>query len=166
MDPFTAQLAWVRKICLALPDAYEEQAWVGTRWKIRANTFAHLLEIVDGYAPSFAAAAGTAGPAVVLTVRCPGDELAAVLRRPGVFGPLWNRNDVGIRLAEFDDHDELAEMIIESYRLRAPQRLARQLDDAWPSLLNDQVRPQRDRAKPYRPKTISPAATIPSSSGP
>ncbi len=140
MDSFTAELGWARSVCLALPDAYEEDAWVGTRWKVRTNTFAHLLEIVDDYPPSFAAAAGTGGPATVLTLRCPGDELAAVLTRPGVFGPLWNRGDVGIRLAEFDERDELAELLVESYRLRAPRTLVRRLDD--------QVLPQRDRAKP------------------
>jgi hypothetical protein len=143
MDDFAAQLRWARSICLALPDAFEEEAWVGTRWKVRSNTFAHLVEILGGHPASFAAAAGISGPAVVLTLRCPWAELDAVLGRPGVFGPLWNRSDVGIRLAEFDDRDELAELLIESYRMRAPARLVRKLDEAA-----DQVRPQRDSAKP------------------
>ena len=99
MDEFAEALDWARGVCLALPEAYEEEAWVGTRWMVRRRTFAYLLEIVDGYPPSFAAAARTDGPATVLTFRA-GAELAAVLAGPGSFGPLWNRDDVGIRLAE------------------------------------------------------------------
>ena len=34
-------LAGLRAACLALPDAYEEQAWAGTRWCVRKRTFAH-----------------------------------------------------------------------------------------------------------------------------
>jgi hypothetical protein len=128
MDTFTGAVAWARSLCLALPDAYEEAAWVGTRWKVRNNTFAHVLEIVDGYPPSFAAAAGTDGPATVLTLRSSGSELDAVLTGSAFFGPLWNRGDVGVRLAEHDDPDELAELLVESYRLRAPGHLARRLD--------------------------------------
>ena len=127
MDVFADGLDWARGVCLALPEAYEEQAWVGTRWMVRRRTFAQLLEIVDGYPPSFAAAAGTDGPATVLTFRA-GAELDAVLASPASFGPLWNRDDVGIRLAEHPDRDELAELIQDSYRLRAPRTLLRRLD--------------------------------------
>ena len=35
----------LRKICLALPDAYEEEAWTGTRWLVRRRTFAHVLTV-------------------------------------------------------------------------------------------------------------------------
>ena len=127
MDEFAEALDWARGVCLALPEAYEEDAWVGTRWMVRRRTFAHLLEIVDGYPPSFAAAARTDGPATVLTVRA-GAELAAVLAGPGSFGPLWNRDDVGVRLAEHPDRAELAELLEDSYRLRAPKTLLRRLD--------------------------------------
>jgi hypothetical protein len=29
----------LRTVCLGLPNTYEEQAWVGTRWCIRKQTF-------------------------------------------------------------------------------------------------------------------------------
>jgi hypothetical protein len=128
VDAFAEALDWARGVCLALPEAYEEDAWVGTRWMVRRRTFAHLLEIVDGYPPSFAAAAGTGGPATVLTFRAAGAELDAVLAGPASFGPLWNRGDVGIRLEEHPDRAELAELIQDSYRLRAPTTLLRRLD--------------------------------------
>ena len=79
VDVFAEGLRWARAVCLALPDAYEEEAWVGTRWMVRKRTFAHLVEIVDGHPPAFSAAAGTRGPATVLVVRSEGLELAAIL---------------------------------------------------------------------------------------
>lgn len=128
MDVFAHGLAWARDTCLSLPDAYEEQAWVGTRWMVRKHTFAHLLEIVDGNPRSFALSAGTQGPAAVLTLRAPGDELGALLGRSEFFGPLWGRDDLGVRLDQSTDWDELAELVTDSYRLRAPQSLLRRLD--------------------------------------
>lgn len=119
---------WARGVCLALPDAYEETAWVGIRWMVRRRTFAHVLDIVDGQPPSFAAAAGTPGPATVLTLRPDPTDLAAVLAGPASFGPLWNRGDVGIRLDLHPDRTELAELIEDSYRQRAPATLIRHLD--------------------------------------
>jgi hypothetical protein len=130
VDVFAEGLAWAREVCLALPDAYEEDAWVGTRWMVRRRTFAHLLEIVGGYPPSFAAAAGTRGPATVLTFRSAGTELDAVLAGPASFGPLWNRGDVGIRLDLYADWAALAELVVDSYRLRAPKTLLRRLDES------------------------------------
>jgi hypothetical protein len=97
---------------------------------VRRRTFAHLLEIVGGYPPSFAAAAGTSGPATVLTFRSAGTELDAVLAGPASFGPLWNRGDVGIRLDLYADWAALAELVVDSYRLRAPKTLLRRLDES------------------------------------
>jgi hypothetical protein len=34
-------VARLREVCLGLPQAQEEPAWVGTRWCIRQQTFAH-----------------------------------------------------------------------------------------------------------------------------
>ena len=33
----------LREICLAFPDAYEEDAWAGTRWCVRKKNFAHVV---------------------------------------------------------------------------------------------------------------------------
>ena len=55
----------LREICLDLPDAYEERAWVGTRWMVRKRTFAHVLGV----------GVGEDEPLVVLSFRSAGDEL-------------------------------------------------------------------------------------------
>jgi hypothetical protein len=129
MDVYVDALIRVRGVCQALPETREENAWVGRRWKVRGNTFAHLLEIVDGRPEAFARAAGTSGPATVLTFRSQEPELAALLAGDGrFFGPLWGRGDVGTLIDADTDWDELAELLTESFRLRAPQRLAAGLD--------------------------------------
>jgi hypothetical protein len=55
-------VARLRSICLDLPEASEEPAWVGTRWSVRKNNFAHVLMIDAGWPPAYAKAAGASGP--------------------------------------------------------------------------------------------------------
>jgi hypothetical protein len=112
-------------MCLALPDVYEEQAWTGTRWRIRKDTFAHVLVIADGWPPVYARAAGTEGPATVLTFQSSGDELAAFtnLGHP-YFRPVWRPGIVGMFIEPSIDWTEVAELLVESYCLLAPKKLA------------------------------------------
>lgn len=129
MDLWEDALARLRAVCTALPEVQEEPAWVGTRWQVRRRTFAHVLEVVDGRPESHARRAGTRGPAVVLTFRSSYPELDALLGSGGgFFGPLWGRDDVGVVLSGETDWDEIAELVTESYRVRAPARLAARLD--------------------------------------
>ena len=37
----------LRSICAELPDADEEAAWVGVRWRVRRKTFAHVLTVTE-----------------------------------------------------------------------------------------------------------------------
>lgn len=120
-------LAVVRPLCLALPEAYEERAWHGVRWRIRTRTFAHLLPIEGGHPPSYARVAGTDGPATVLTFHSSGAELAALQHSgPRFFGAPWGPQIVGLVLDPGPevDPEELTELLTESYRLLAPRKLA------------------------------------------
>ena len=103
----------LRELCLALPDAYEERAWVGTRWMVRKRTFAHVLGVQTE----------EAGPVVVLSFRSTGEELE-VLRHAGhpflVLG--WGRDAMGVVL-DGVDWDEVHELVTESYCVPAPQKL-------------------------------------------
>jgi hypothetical protein len=124
-----AVLAELRRVCLGLPETYEEQAWVGTRWMIRKRTFAHVLVIDDGWPPAYAKAAGTDGPATVLMFRSSGTELD-VLRGAGLpfFGPPWRSDEVG-RLLEADvDWEEITELLIDSYCCQAPKSLRERVE--------------------------------------
>lgn len=111
-------------MCVALPEVIEERAWVGTRWRIRTKTFAHVVPINDGWPPSYARAAASDGPITVLTVRVPPEEHAAI-RATGApfFVPPWFVDMVGVVLDAVVDWDEIAEMITESYRMLAPKKL-------------------------------------------
>jgi hypothetical protein len=116
----------LRRVGLALPEAYEEAAWVGTRWRVRGRTFAHVLPIAAGWPPVYARAAGTDGPALVLMFRSSGPELD-VLRHAGppFFAPPWRSDEVGLILGDGVDWDEVAELVTESYCTQAPKRLSR-----------------------------------------
>jgi YjbR len=104
----------LRHRCSELPDAYEESAWVGTRWMVRKRTFAHVLGVVVADEP----------PRVVLTFRSVGEELE-VLRRAGPpFIELgWGRDVMGVVIDAETDWDEVRELLTESYCVFAPKKL-------------------------------------------
>ena len=120
-------IARVGATALALPDAYEQDAWVGVRWRVRTRTFAHVAP-VDGSSPAIDLAAGRAGvsgPAVIMTFRSSGDELDVLARiGPPFFKPRWSTTVVGVHLTPTTDWDEIAELVTESYCLLAPKKLA------------------------------------------
>lgn len=111
--------ARLRDICLALPDAYEERAWKGTRWVVRKKTFAHVLGV----------AVGDAAPETVLTFRSSGQELE-VLRNAGppFYFLGWGRDAIGMVLGDSPDWDEVRELVTESYCVLAPKKLVALVD--------------------------------------
>lgn len=123
-----AVLVALRHLCLALPEAYEEAAWVGVRWRIRKQTFAHVLSIDDGWPPAYAREAHTDGPAVALMIRSAGPELDALRSMPHpYFAPRWRSDEVGLLLGDDTDWGEVAELVTESYCVQAPRHLASQV---------------------------------------
>jgi hypothetical protein len=119
----------VRPICLALPDAYEEEAWTGVRWRVRKRTFAHVLTVEGGTDSAHARAALVDGPTTLVTFRSAGEELA-MLRSAGppYFYAGWGRDVVGMVLEPTTDWEEVAELLTESYCVLAPKKLAALVD--------------------------------------
>jgi hypothetical protein len=115
----------LRAVCVGLPEAYEEPAWVGVRWRIRQRTFAHVLVVENGRPQAYARAASTDGLAVIMMFRSTGDELD-VLRGIGhpFFAPVWRGDEIGMLLEPELDWEEVAELVTESYCLQAPKRLS------------------------------------------
>lgn len=109
----------LREICMALPDDFEQAAWKGTRWMVRAKTFANVLAIDSDDAPR----------RVIVAFRSTGDEFE-VLRRAGhpflFLG--WGRGAIGMVLDDDTDWAEVGELITESYCVMAPRKLARLVD--------------------------------------
>jgi hypothetical protein len=116
-----------------LPEAYEEDAWTGVRWRIRSRTFAHVMVAQAGYESSFRDITGIPDPTPVLTFHATGDELLALVNagRP-FYKPPWSPTIVGMELPDDPaaaDWGEITELVTESYRICAPQKLVRALDE-------------------------------------
>jgi hypothetical protein len=123
-------LGKLQLICLDLPEAYEEAAWVGTRWVVRKKTFAHVLVIAGGWPPAYARAARNGGPLCVLTFRSARPALDAPrFERPPFFRPRWFPNIVGMALDDRTDWHEVGALVTHSYRVLAPRKLAELVDD-------------------------------------
>jgi hypothetical protein len=130
LQPSGEVVARLAATALALPGAYEEDAWTGVRWRIRAKTFAHVMVAQEGYESSFRNITGVADPTTLLTFRATGAELLALVHagRP-FYKPPWSPTIVGMELDDDTDWDEVAELVTDSYRFCAPQKLVRMLDE-------------------------------------
>ena len=113
----------------ALPEAVEQEAWTGVRWRIRTRTFAHVMVAQEGYASTYRDITGDLTPRTVLTFHATGDELLALVHQGWPFYKVpWSPTVVGMVVDEDTDWDEVAELVRESYRHCAPRRLAALLD--------------------------------------
>lgn len=138
LEPDPALVARVAAIAAALPEAEEEDAWTGVRWQVRRRTFAHVMVVQ----PGFSAAQRVLGDdpdavATLLTVHAEGEDLLHLHAAGSPFHPLpWSPTTVGVVLDHprdpAPDWDEITELVRESYRVRAPLRLRRSLDDTPP----------------------------------
>jgi hypothetical protein len=113
------------------PDAYEEDAWTGVRWRIRAKTFSHVMVAQPGFESSLRDITGIADPTTVLTFHATGEELLA-LAHSGLpfYKPPWSPTIVGMVIEADTDWDEVADLVTESYRLCAPRKLTKSWDGA------------------------------------
>lgn len=116
----------LRLICKGLPDAYEERAWVGTRWRVRKKTFAHVLTVeTEGQEPF-----------LTMSFRAGGEDLDMLRHAGHPFYELgWGRNAMGMILDADTDWDEVRELVTESYCVLAPKKLVALVDR--PALPND-----------------------------
>ena len=119
----TNPLARVRKLCLALPEAHEVEAWGEPTFRIRNKLFAMYAHGENHH--------GGGRPAVWCKAG-PGNQQAMVKANPDRFfvppyvGPSgW----IGIRLDGDPDWREVGELMRDAYRLIAPKRLLATLDE-------------------------------------
>ena len=129
IEPSGEVVARVASTALALPDAYEEDAWTGVRWRVRNKTFAHVLVAQEGYTSAYRDMTGVTEPTTVLTFRPSGDELLALTHAgPPFYQAPWSPTVVGMVLDGDTDWVEVAELVTESYRFCAPQKLRHRMD--------------------------------------
>src|SRR5688500_11810050 len=124
-------VAKLRALRLALPAAYEETAWAGTRWKIGRHNFAHVVAIDAGWPPAYAKAAGSRGPLVVVTFRVPASKLETARFTQGpYFKPVWWPDIAGMTIDADTDWHEIEMRVTDSYRTLAPKRLLNRSTDS------------------------------------
>jgi hypothetical protein len=130
IEPDAEVVARLGRSALALPEAYEEDAWTGVRWRVRARTFAHVMVAQPGFESSFRDLTGVADPTTVLTFHATGEELLA-LAHAGLpfYKPPWSPTIVGMVVDGDTDWAEVGDLVMESYRVRAPRKLVRLLDE-------------------------------------
>ena len=107
----------LRAICLALPEAVEQEAWGDPTWRVRGKIFA-MEKRGDGRLSVWLKA--PPGAQDVLTAASP----ARFFVPPYVGHRGW----IGVRLDTGPDWDELARLVAQSWRMTAPKRLAAALD--------------------------------------
>ena len=105
----------IRAVLAALPDCCEEEAWVGTHWRVGSGShWATVAHVFGGEDQLFR-----------VVFRAEPDEVMAMQHLgPPYFRAGWGRNVVGMVLDEDTDWDELAELLTDSFCLQAPERLA------------------------------------------
>jgi len=108
-------LARIARVMSRLPRTREDDAWVGTCWRVGQATICHVF--------------GGEDQLFRITFRAELDEVMAFehLGAP-YFRAGWGRNVVGMLLDDDTDWDELAELLTESYCLQAPAHLAERVD--------------------------------------
>ena len=111
-------LARLRKLCLALPEAHEVEAWGEPTFRVRNKLFAMYADAGNHH--------GAGRPAVWCKAG-PGNQQLMVAAAPARFfvppyvGPSgW----IGVFLDAGVDWVELRDLLEDSYRLVAPKRLA------------------------------------------
>ena len=114
-------LSRLRKICLALPEAHEVEAWGEPTFRVRNKLFAMYASASTHHG---------AGRPGVWCKAAPGNQTLMVRAAPERFfvppyvGPSgW----IGIFLDRGPDWNEVRELVADSYRLIAPKRLLARL---------------------------------------
>jgi hypothetical protein len=115
-------LTRLRKLCLALPEAHEVEAWGEPTFRVRNKLFAMYAAAGNHH--------GTGRPAVWCKA-APGNQTLMIKAAPSRFfvppyvGPSgW----IGVWLDGAADWDELADLLRDAYRLVAPKRLVASLE--------------------------------------
>ena len=104
----------VRAACAHLPEAYEERAFSGIRWRIRTRTLVHVVTIDK-----------EPDPVTVMWFHAPPEELHALLATGDPFSRGWDDGLVTMVLRDdgSTDWSEVKELLTESYCLLAPKKL-------------------------------------------
>jgi hypothetical protein len=115
-------LTRLRRLCLALPDAHEVEAWGEPTFRVRNKLFAMYAAATNHH--------GAGRPAVWCKATRSNQSMMIEIAPQRFFMPPYVGPSgwVGIWLDGEVDWPELAELLRDAYRLVAPKRLLRALD--------------------------------------
>ena len=117
-------LTRLRRLCLALPEAHEVEAWGEPTFRVRNKLFAMYASAASHHGAGRAAVWLKAGPGnQELMVR---DAPARFFVPPYVGPSGW----IGVWLDRRPAWGAVTDLVRGAYRLTAPKRLAARLDDA------------------------------------
>jgi hypothetical protein len=132
----------LRRLCLALPEAHEVEAWGAPTFRVRNKLFAMYAAAGNQHTdarPSVWCKAGPGNQEIMVRVA------PQRFFRPPYVGPSgW----IGVYLDKAPDWGELAELLADSYRLTAPKRLLAALEQ--PARPAAKRRPAKRRARARR----------------
>jgi hypothetical protein len=111
----------LRKICLALPEATEKEAWAEPTWRVKGKMFAQIEDPHHG---------GEHG-SVWLPGTIEAQEALIAADRERFFRPAYvgHKGRIGVVLDTKPDWSMVAELVREAYRLIAPPKLVAQLGE-------------------------------------
>ncbi len=112
----------LRAICLALPEATEQETWEHPTWRLRGRIFCMWRPMEDGSAALWCKA-----PRGVQEMLVEADPERFF--RPPYVGP---KGWIGLRLTGRVDWDEVAALVRRSWRMTAGKRLAATLPEDDP----------------------------------
>ena len=124
----------LRPICRRLPEAYEEPAWIGVRWRIRTRTFAHVYTPRPERQSAYARHLIAGDEPTLMTFRVPANDLLGLTANGfPFFRAEWGRNVIGALLGDHTDWTEITELITDSYCEMAPKFLVTRVTPSSPS---------------------------------
>jgi hypothetical protein len=116
-------LTRLRKLCLALPEAQEVEAWGAPTFRVRNKLFAMFADADSRH---------TGGRPAVWVKAAPGNQDLMVRAAPDrFFTPPYVGTSgwVGVWLDGAVDWPEVGDLLRDAYRLTAPKRLGAQLGE-------------------------------------
>jgi predicted DNA-binding protein (MmcQ/YjbR family) len=118
----TSTLTRVRKLCLALPEAHEVEAWGEPTFRVRNKLFAMHADANNHH--------GAGRPAVWVKASPDNQDLMVRTAPDRFFVPPYVGVSgwIGVWLDRGVDWDELADLLRDAYRLAAPKRLLAKLE--------------------------------------
>jgi hypothetical protein len=113
----------LREICLALPEAHEAEAWGEPTFRVRNKLFAMHASASTHH--------GAGREAVWICANHVSQDMVTRAKPDRYFSPPYVGPSgwIGAWLDRNPPWDEIAELLRDGYRLKAPKRLAATLDD-------------------------------------